>query len=498
MERRTLLFCTSYADDQSEWTNRYWRWLGHIQSSGLRFDNLIIVDDSSPILPEWSNVPIYPVGAVPVAPAHYSIHRFDKRLGQNREGVEPFPGWYRSFCYALRYAAAEGFDRVIHIESDAFLLSGRAIDYFNRCNQGWATLWCNLHRWPESALQIINADQLDVAIEFFSRPYSEHRRAIEKDLPVTIINHDLIGDRYGETVTEVPYNADYVSQVRWDQGDGYFWWSGKSNSYLLPGGSDVGTMMEALIDQYATPTERTSHDGVEYRQFLSFLNRNLLPQGYLEIGTHQGDSLAQFGCNSVCIDPHFVFPGQVVGAKERLFLFQMTSDQFFEECDPKRYLDAVDIGFLDGLHEYEALLRDFINFERHAHIRSIAILHDCFPLNARMTGRVHTPGPESESETTRHFWTGDVWKVVPILRALRPDLHILGVDCPPTGLLMIRGLDPESRILEHAYESTTQIWASTDLDSYGLRALWNSVPVLDSHKIIANPRVFCRFFHLRE
>jgi hypothetical protein len=52
------------------------------------------------------------------------IHHFADRRGQRVNG-EPFPGWHRSFSHAVLYAIRKGYDRIIHIEADAFLITNR-------------------------------------------------------------------------------------------------------------------------------------------------------------------------------------------------------------------------------------------------------------------------------------------------------------------------------------------------------------------------------------
>ena len=47
-----------------------------------------------------------------------------------------------------------------------------------------------------------------------------------------------------------------------------------------------------------------------------------------------------------------------------------------------------DIAFLDGMHRAEYLLRDFMNTERFSHERTLILLHDCLPVNARMADGV--------------------------------------------------------------------------------------------------------------
>ena len=91
----------------------------------------------------------------------------------------------------------------------------------------------------------------------------------------------------------------------------------------------------------------------------------------------------------------------VIGTKQRAFFFQMTSDAFFADHDLALFFPrGVDLAFIDGMHRFEFLLRDFINTERRCHARSIVLLHDCLPRNCRMAERVARID-ESEAAETR-------------------------------------------------------------------------------------------------
>ena len=53
-------------------------------------------------------------------------------------------------------------------------------------------------------------------------------------------------------------------------------------------------------------------------------------------------------------------------------------------------------------------------------------------------------------------WTGDVWRMIVALRQHRPDLSICTLAAPPSGLAMIRNLDPRSNILRDRYNSIVE------------------------------------------
>ena len=496
---KTLIFCTSYAESLAVWNERWGRWLRATTQSGVVFDKLLIVDDGSPVLPDWPDVEITPAETPDGSQGRLCIHHFADRRGQRVNG-EPFPGWYRSFAHAVLYAIRSGYDRIIHIESDAFLITDRAVAFFNSFDRGWAMLWCRRHRWPESTLQIICSDQFEACAGFFSKPYVAHLGdpivAIEKLLPTTFVNKTLIGDRYGEDGRSVPFGADYVSQVLWNKGADYYWWlsdEGTRRSHR----SDRPTLADVVGAYELGHPLGFRHGGIGYREFFNFLDTEMCPATYLEIGTQQGSGVEYVSADILCIDPHFVIDRNVIGRRSKALFFQMNPDDFFRENDPTKFLGDIDLGFLDGLHHFEALLRDFINFERHSHTGSIVLLHDCLPLNTRMASRDHKPGPPEEAAETRTFWTGDVWRILPILQEFRPDLDIVVLDCPPTGLVLCAGLDNRSDALVSNFDRIVEGYSRLALHDYGLQRLWTTLPFLSSRKILAQPRTFCERFRFR-
>ena len=130
--------------------------------------------------------------------------------------------------------------------------------------------------------------------------------------------------------------------------------------------------------------ELIRHEGLDYRAFIAHLSRILPAKTYFEIGTAGGDSIAEVVCESIAVDTSFALTRNVVGRKPACHLFQMTSDAFFEQIDPTVYLrQPIDLAFLDGLHHFEVLLRDFMNTERNCTPDSLILLHDCLPPHVR-------------------------------------------------------------------------------------------------------------------
>lgn len=181
----------------------------------------------------------------------------------------------------------------------------------------------------------------------------------------------------------------------------------------------------------------------DYRAFLPLVHESLAPAVYLETGVENGRSFkhARGADIAIGIDPHMgKAPPEY---REWGRLFEMTSDDFFaaghyeETCGDRR----IDFAFIDGMHLFEYTLRDFINIERRAHAKSVVLIHDIIPMNATMGARLRQTGT----------WMGDVWKIMIALTRYRPDLALTVIDAGPSGLAVIRGLDPSSQVLSAKY-----------------------------------------------
>lgn len=218
---RTLLFCTSYADSMMTWNNRYAAWAHYYSHCQLHWDQMLIVDDASTVLPQW---PEWQIAQSPLMSASCDkvIYTWPQRLGQDNH----VQGWYRSFHTALQWAMQQGFDKIIHIESDAAVISERARHWINTCNQGWHTLWCASHDFPELTISVINRDSMDLCHAWFDVPW-HHRDTdwvVEDQISIPHINKKLVGDRYSEFQDHVPTQADFACQIANWQDPQYCWW----------------------------------------------------------------------------------------------------------------------------------------------------------------------------------------------------------------------------------------------------------------------------------
>jgi methyltransferase family protein len=191
--------------------------------------------------------------------------------------------------------------------------------------------------------------------------------------------------------------------------------------------------------------------GNDYLHILKRIHRHQCPGTYVEIGVETGLSLALADRNTsiIGIDPS---PQLSHPAPEGARIFRETSDEFFAQHDLCKELGGrpVDLAFIDGMHLFEFVLRDFVNLEQYCVSTSTCLVHDCYPLDERTSGR----------DRVTEFWTGDVWKLILCLKKYRPDIDVHTVAAGPTGLAVIRRLDPKSRILRDRMDSICDEFAS--------------------------------------
>ena len=183
--------------------------------------------------------------------------------------------------------------------------------------------------------------------------------------------------------------------------------------------------------------------GDDYFVWLKRLHAAIAPKTYLEIGIDRGQSLsyARPPTRAVAVDPE---PKIDAPLKVEAHLFCETSDVFFAErrLAPLLNDQPLTLAFINGLHVFQQSLKDFMHVESFCGPRSVVLIHDTIPLD-ELTQR-----PDRQ----RKLYRGDVWKTVLCLKHYRPDLDIFTIATAPSGLTVVTGLDPTSRILTDHFE----------------------------------------------
>jgi hypothetical protein len=171
---------------------------------------------------------------------------------------------------------------------------------------------------------------------------------------------------------------------------------------------------------------------------------------YLEIGVFNGEVFFKIKApKKYAVDPVFRFVRETkykmmfknssnVNAK----YFTKTSDDFFKEDAPALFgKKKIDICFIDGMHEFDFVLRDTINTLDYLDEDGVIILHDCNPLTAEAE-------VSYEEWVKRGFtgeWNGDVWKIIVYLKSKRDDINVFTLDTDQGLGIITKGI-PQAKL----------------------------------------------------
>jgi SAM-dependent methyltransferase len=193
--------------------------------------------------------------------------------------------------------------------------------------------------------------------------------------------------------------------------------------------------------------------GPPYTDVLATIHAQVRPRSYLEIGVASGKTivLAAPDTRAVGVDPD---PKIARALGRNVQIVKATSDDFFAQHDINAlFMGArIELAFIDGMHHFEFALRDFAAVERLAERRSIILLHDCYPLDR----------PTAERVRRTVFWSGDCWRLILALKKHRPDLAIDTIATAPTGLAVVRNLDPASSVLHERMDEIVAEFLALD------------------------------------
>ena len=227
---KAFLFCTSFVDASNidHHPARYAKWLNYYVrlADELQVDNIFIIDDGGSQVKELknndTNVIFVEDGLPEALLTRVNVISFEQSLG--RDSTMDYPGWWRSYTFAKVIADTYGFHKMIHVESDFFILSKKMLTFMREKNKGWVSFFSNFYNFSETAIQIICNDQFSKFDEILKRSIASkfiHNEYAELIIPFTEINCDFKGDRFGELpvmkhwmdLQETENEFDYIGQL---------------------------------------------------------------------------------------------------------------------------------------------------------------------------------------------------------------------------------------------------------------------------------------------
>lgn len=222
---RSFIFCTSCIRNNSQFhhVDRYNRWVNYYLPlmERLEADRLFLLDDGG--LDGKTLIPCIHDELPDELEHPVNLFRFTEGLG--RKTIADFPGWWRSFLFSMEIAIKYDYRKIIHIESDFFVVSSKLKRFIRETDQGWNSLYSHFHQFPETGIQIIGENVFplfnDLKSSLQSSNYSTNTVA-EQLIPFTNIKKNFIGDRIGEPHVLAKWmndqiasfgKLDYISQI---------------------------------------------------------------------------------------------------------------------------------------------------------------------------------------------------------------------------------------------------------------------------------------------
>lgn len=221
---RTFIFCTSFinGDPVTHTLGRYERWVKYYSPllDELQAERMFLIDDGGK---DYGDINVISGDLPAEVTSVVNVYRFEETLG--RRSVMDFPGWWRSFLFSIEIARKYGYDRIIHIESDFFILSDRLKEYIKNLENGWISMYSDHYSIPETGIQVICKDAFDIFTDFKEKHLNANYQMdqyAELILPFTHVNSSFIGDRLGNKrvingwINKSPAllsRLDYIGQV---------------------------------------------------------------------------------------------------------------------------------------------------------------------------------------------------------------------------------------------------------------------------------------------
>lgn len=197
---KAFLFCTSCINVSPEHQfRRYDLWLKYHLSimEDLNAEKIFIINDG--LVDATTLFPIFRNNLPDRLNSKVNFIEFENQLG--RRSTADFPGWWRSFLFSIQIAKKYGYQKIIHIESDFFVISARLKSYISNLNNGWASMYSDYYEFPETGIQIICEDafqKLESTAENVSKLNCQVPGYIEEFMPFTDVEKHFLGDRLGE------------------------------------------------------------------------------------------------------------------------------------------------------------------------------------------------------------------------------------------------------------------------------------------------------------
>lgn len=120
--------------------------------------------------------------------------------------------WCWRALYDVRIPITLGYDKIITIDSDCFVLSNRLAKYVKELKSGWRAFHIPKYNFASAEFHILCRDQFPMFEAYCQTPFMDRNGTkMEEVMPFTHLHCGFDIDRYGETRTPLRPGMDFYS-----------------------------------------------------------------------------------------------------------------------------------------------------------------------------------------------------------------------------------------------------------------------------------------------
>lgn len=209
---KTAIIAPSFLDgldpSQSSRLARTIKWLIYYQKlkGNLSFEDIFLSDDGSS---DSSRAALSTTASGFVVLSHPKLSR------QGSVSCD-YPWCWRAL-FDMRSLIEFGFEKIIMIDTDTFVLTQRMVNYLNALRSGWTSFHLQKYDFPSAELHILCEDAFPRFLEYTKGDFMAlNGKLMERELPFTKVVREFVFDRYGETRTPQTAEMDAYSQTPLD------------------------------------------------------------------------------------------------------------------------------------------------------------------------------------------------------------------------------------------------------------------------------------------
>lgn len=211
---KTVLFTACYLDGTYQGPNsrleRNIRYINYYRKlkAELGFDKFFMVDNGS----SKENIDAFFKTIGPsedIMWLHYPKH-------YPRGSTYDYPYLWRAL-WALKKPIREGYEKILSIDSDCYVLSNSLANHLKTNNMGWYALWSNKYDFAETACFVLNKDAFKSYFEYTKGDWmNKNLECMEKAIPFDYTLKNFNACRYGEHNLPQTIEMDYYGQASLD------------------------------------------------------------------------------------------------------------------------------------------------------------------------------------------------------------------------------------------------------------------------------------------